>query len=101
MMKTFGNLLKTNAVSYDLASDPSLNCVPLLKLIGAILIYLPPYSPDFNPIEEAFSAIKAWLRRHENEFTQGNQLPWLIHQAAAAISAGDAIGWFRDCGYFQ
>lgn len=29
---------------------------------GARLIYLPPYSPDFNPIEEAFSAIKAWLR---------------------------------------
>jgi hypothetical protein len=98
MMRTFDNSLKMNVVSVILYPHP--NCVALFKLIGAVLIYLPPYSPDFNPIEEAFSAIKAWLRRHENEFTQENQLPWLIHQAAAGITAGDAIGWFRDCGYF-
>ena len=76
------------------------NCVALFNSIGAILIYLPPYSPDFNPIEEAFSAIKAWLRRHERDFIHEVQLPWLIHQAAAMISASDAIGWFQDCGYF-
>ena len=34
----------------------------LLCCAGARLVYLPPYSPDFNPIEEAFSAMKAWLR---------------------------------------
>ncbi|KAF8493770.1 hypothetical protein F5888DRAFT_1600146, partial [Russula emetica] len=63
------------------------------------LIYLPPYSPDFNPIKEAFFAIKAWLRCHENEFSHQDQLPWLIHQAVAAITANDAIGWSGDCGY--
>lgn len=99
MMKTFGNLSKMNAVSvqYVLSGHVAL----FESTLGAILIYLPPYSPDFNPIEEAFSAIKAWLRHHENKFTQENQLPWLIHQAAAAVSASDAIGWFRDCGYIQ
>jgi len=66
---------------------------------GAHLVYLPPYSPDFNPIEEAFSSIKAWLRRHEGEYDNPAKLPWLIHQAVLSVSAGMAIGWFSDCGY--
>jgi len=33
------------------------------------LVYLPPYSPDFNPIEEAFSALKAWIRRNRDYVT--------------------------------
>jgi transposase len=67
--------------------------------IGARLVYLPPYSPDFNPIEEAFSAIKAWLRRHEHEYIGAETLPYLIHLASACISENDARGWFGDCGY--
>ena len=66
---------------------------------GARLIYLPPYSPDFNPIEEAFSFIKAWLRRHEAWYTHSDQLPWLIHTAIAEITPEIALGWFSDCGY--
>jgi transposase len=68
-------------------------------MAGARLVYLPPYSPDFNPIEEAFSAIKAWLRRNEHRYASAEDMPWLIHQAAACISVDDALGWFRDCGY--
>lgn len=67
----------------------------------ARLIYLPPYSPDFNPIEETFSSIKAWLRRHEQYYTDDDQLPWLIHEAARSISEEDALGWFDDCGYLD
>jgi hypothetical protein len=70
-----------------------------LSYPGARLVYLPPYSPDLNPIEEAFSSIKAWLRRHEGDFEHERQLPWLIHQAVASVTAADAIGWFGDCGY--
>ena len=68
---------------------------------GARLIYLPSYSPDYNPIEEAFSVIKAFLRRHEARFTSPEQIPWLVNlnQAIAAISVDDAAGWFSDCGY--
>ena len=67
--------------------------------VGALLIYLPPYSPDFNPIEEAFSAIKAWLRRHEAQFDAPEKLPWMIHSAIASVTSRDAFGWFDDCGY--
>jgi len=68
-------------------------------MLGARLIYLPPYSPDFNPIEEAFSAIKAFLRRHEDHFTSDTQLEYLIYLATSSITSDDAIGWFADCGY--
>jgi len=44
------------------------------QIIGARLIYLPPYSPDFNPIEEAFSSIKATLQRNERYFTGTEQI---------------------------
>ena len=67
--------------------------------LGARLIYLPPYSPDFNPIEEAFSFIKAWLRRHENWYTDSDQLFWLVHRATADITPEVALSWFTDCGY--
>jgi transposase len=71
----------------------------LLNQSGARLIYLPPYSPDFNPIEEAFSSIKAFLRRHEDHFTSDAHLQYLINLAASSITPDDAIGWFADCGY--
>src|SRR5579872_5286342 len=64
---------------------------------GALLIYLPPYSPDFNPIEEAFSYIKGWLRRHEAEYTDPDQLPWLISGAIQEITREIALSWFADC----
>ena len=63
------------------------------------MIYLPPYSPDFNPIEEAFSFIKGWLRRHETEFTNSDQLPWLIEGASQEITRDMSLSWFADCGY--
>ena len=37
----------------------------LAKQLGIVLLYLPPYSPDYNPIEEAFSYIKYYLRKHD------------------------------------
>jgi transposase len=71
----------------------------LLCITGARLIYLPAYSPDFNPIEEAFSFIKAWLRRHEYLYTSSDQLPMLVHRAIREITPEISLGWFSDCGY--
>ncbi|KJA21014.1 hypothetical protein HYPSUDRAFT_141492, partial [Hypholoma sublateritium FD-334 SS-4] len=63
------------------------------------LVYLPPYSPDFNPIEQAFHSIKSWLRRHEAQATSREVRPWLIHQATDAITEEMACGWIENCGY--
>jgi len=61
------------------------------------LLFLPPYSPDFNPIEEAFSKLKAALRRAEARTKEA--LEAAIAAALAAITAQDAEGWFTHCGY--
>jgi hypothetical protein len=71
----------------------------LTTFAGAKLIYLPPYSPDFNPIEQTFHSIKAWLRRHEAEAARPEVRPWLIHQAVESVSAESAEGWILNCGY--
>ena len=64
---------------------------------GCQLLFLPTYSPDLSPIEEAFSKLKAYLRRvgartHEALFEA-------IAQALLTITAADARGWFTHCGY--
>lgn len=76
-----------------------LNFASFLIFLGARLIYLPPYSPDYNPIEQAFHSIKAWLRRHESQAVSPEVRPWLIHQARLAITEDMAIGWIENCGY--
>ncbi|KZV78464.1 hypothetical protein EXIGLDRAFT_598494, partial [Exidia glandulosa HHB12029] len=63
------------------------------------LVYLPQYSPDLNPIEEAFSSLKAWLRRHEARLFSREDLPYLILEAALSITPEMAEAWFRHSGY--
>ena len=69
----------------------------LIEARGARLLYLPPYSPDFNPIEPAWSKIKKWLRA-----AKARTLPLLedaVTLAFAAITPENAVGWFGHCGY--
>ena len=61
------------------------------------LLYLPPYSPDFNPIEEAFSKIKGLLRRGEARTREA--LVEAIGAAISAVTGEDACGFFEHCGY--
>jgi len=69
----------------------------LIESVGASVLFLPPYSPDFSPIEEAFSKIKAILRTIEAR-TQETLIE-AIGQALDAVSRRDALGWFSHCGY--
>jgi len=69
----------------------------VVKKYGARLLYLPPYSPDFNPIELAFSKLKTWLRKARARTR--DVLEEAIRTAAAWISALDAENWFDHCGY--
>lgn len=64
---------------------------------GVRLLYLPPYSPDFNPIELAFSKLKTWLRTAQARTC--DLLEEAISTAAAWITAQDAQNWFSHCGY--
>jgi len=70
---------------------------PLIEARGAQLLYLPPYSPDFNPIEQAWSKIKQLLRAAKARLLEA--LEQAAAQAIAAITAENAAAWFRHCGY--
>ncbi len=69
----------------------------LIERRGCELIYLPSYSPDFNPIEEAFSKIKGLLRKSEARTREA--LLEAIGAAISTVTAKDARGFFEHCGY--
>lgn len=69
----------------------------LIEARGAELWYLPSYSPDLNPIEEAFSKVKGLLRRAAARTEQ--TLYAAIWTSLRAITPHDAQGWFGHCGY--
>ncbi len=69
----------------------------LVEARGCELLFLPAYSPDFSPIEEAFSKLKALLRKAAAR-TRG-LLVEAIGRALLAVTARDAMGWFVHCGY--
>jgi transposase len=64
---------------------------------GAEFRPLPPYSPDFNPIEETFSKVKPSLRRAQAR--TDDDLRAATWTAFAAVTPSDAAGWFTHCGY--
>jgi len=69
----------------------------LIEAKGCLLLFLPAYSPDLSPIEEAFSKVKNFLRsigaRTRDELYQA------IEDAIQTISINDIKGWFHHCGY--
>ena len=69
----------------------------LIESVGAELWFLPPYSPDLNPIEKMWSKIKSILRalKARTEKTLINA----IAKALEVVTASDAKGWFESCGY--
>jgi transposase len=68
-----------------------------IEAAGARLLYLPPYSPDFNPIENMWSKIKQLLRSLAPR-TSGDLLQAAAH-AFAAISTADCLGFFLHANY--
>lgn len=71
----------------------------LIEEAGCELLYLPPYSPDYNPIEEAFAKIKEILRRAKARGKKA--LIEAMGTALSAVSPNDALGYFEHAGYRQ
>jgi len=68
-----------------------------IEAAGAKLFYLPPYSPDFNPIEQCWSKIKQLLRTAKARTAPA--LEQAVAEAIAAVTPDNAAAWFAHCGY--
>lgn len=67
---------------------------------GIRLEFLPPYSPNLNLIEEAFSKIKAWICRYADLLSHDDGIFYDLLLALEVITADDAQGYIRHSGYF-
>jgi transposase len=81
----------------NLAAHKDAKVIAAVESAGAIVCYLPPYSPDYNPIEEMWSKVKEILRSLKARTAEA--LLDAIGVALRAVTTTDAEGWFSHCGY--
>lgn len=83
----------------NLASHKVAGVVETIEAAGASVLYLPPYSPDYNPIEMCWSKVKEFLRTQATRTRES--LERALAQGLDLVSFSDLIGWFKHCGYIQ
>ena len=81
----------------NLTSHKVAGVVDPIVAVGAKVVYLPPYSPDFNPIEMMWSKIKAYLRKVKARTKE--LLEEAIAEALDCVTTSDILAWFAECGY--
>lgn len=81
----------------NLAPHKMPRVVAAIEAAGAEVAFLPPYSPDLNPIEKMWAKVREFLRRVK---ARTKEALWeAIAAALQRVTAQDATGWFRSCGY--
>lgn len=81
----------------NLSSHKAVGVRQTIEEAGADLWYLPPYSPDLNPIEKLWSKVKAWLRRIGAKTFDA--LADVITDALRAVQSIECQNYFKSCGY--
>jgi transposase len=88
---------KDIVVMDNLSAHKDPEVIAAIEAAGAVVCFLPPYSPDLNPIEQMWSKVKEILRSAKAR-TAGALLD-AIGMALRAVTVDDAEGWFAHCGY--
>jgi transposase len=88
---------KDIVVMDNLSAHKDASVVAAIESAGAIACFLPPYSPDFNPIESMWSKVKEVLRSLKARTAEA--LMDAIGVALRSVTTTDAEGWFAHCGY--
>ena len=73
--------------------------IELLEGLGCRVVFLPPYSPDFNPIETAFSTIKSWIRCNRDFMEACNDPIYALLVACSQITPQMAKSYFEESIY--
>lgn len=71
--------------------------IRLIEAAGAVVLHIPAYSPDFNPIEECISKIKEYLRAIKARTKR--KLYNALAKAIEKVTTDHILGWFKHCGY--
>ena len=99
MMPFNGSNPRSVAVMDNLSVHHVREVQEYFRQAGVVLLFLPAYSPDLNPMEEAFSFIKSYLRKHD-ELLQVIPDPKIVIKAAfQAITAEHCESWITHSGY--
>lgn len=99
-MEQFAEYLKTDIIVMDNMRSHHAKIVKQVLDESEINdLYLPPYSPDLNPIEKMGSKLKAYLRKEKVRIA--SELPPAIERAFSTVRASDCLRWFRSCNYVQ
>lgn len=92
------SLVPGQTVIWDnLSVHKSATAQALIEAAACQVCFLPPYSPDFAPVERAFSKLKTFLRRRQARTRDA--LDEAITAGLATITQTDVRGWFANCGY--
>ena len=90
-----------NSNSVVVMDNCSIHHIPevreMIQEVGAILQFLPPYSPDLNPIEMTFSKVKSTIKDLEDTVPQGHDIETIMLAAFASITPEDCQGWISHC----
>ena len=81
----------------NLAAHKTAGIGELIESSGASVLYLPPYSPDFNPIENMWSKVKQHLRSAAARTF--DTLCDAVAEALNTVTQSDCLGFFQNCGY--
>jgi transposase len=81
----------------NLSSHKRLEAREAIEAVGARVVFLPPYSPDFNPIENAFAKLKRLVRSAKKRTL--DELWSFLGQAINAFAPSECLNYFRHCGY--
>jgi transposase len=74
----------------------------MIQGVGAVIIFLPPYSPDYNPIEECFSKVKTVIKDYESSTeSDGMDLKDIVLSSFSSITPEDCMHWTEHCGIYN
>ena len=101
VLQPFNCVNKNSIVILDNASIHHVDEVTELieEQAGARVLFLPPYSPDLNPLEEAFSQIKSIMKKNRDLFEACTFSRPLLSIAFSMMTAEDCKSYIRDSGY--
>lgn len=71
----------------------------LVRNAGILLLFLPPYSPDLNPIEELFSYVKYYLKQHDEVIQVLEDITPILESAFHNVTSSQCNGWITHSGY--